>query len=212
MKDFPLFTTENGIASLVLREIPYKKTAYVLVRSSAQPETLIEECAAFCEACGAEMVFASGHSWLEKLPFHTAVWRMSRPIEGLPDTDAALWPVQKETLDIWKDLYNRAMAEVPNSAWMTEAGAAELLEKGDGYFIHRGETPLGIGRASGEQLRVVAAARKGAGEDVVLALRHAMTGERMTLEVASENQRAVRLYQRLGFVAVEELSRWYKIK
>ena len=36
-------------------------------------------------------------------------------------------------------------------------------------------------------------------------------GETITLEVASTNLRAIRLYEKLGFVAVEEVSRWYQI-
>ena len=31
MKDIPAFTTENGIASLILREIPYREEAYIRI-------------------------------------------------------------------------------------------------------------------------------------------------------------------------------------
>ena len=44
MKDFPMFTTENGVASLVLREIPTRGDAYITVLSSEEPEKLLEEC------------------------------------------------------------------------------------------------------------------------------------------------------------------------
>ena len=33
MKDIPVFTGNGGIATLILKEIPYKNTAYVLLRS-----------------------------------------------------------------------------------------------------------------------------------------------------------------------------------
>ena len=36
-------------------------------------------------------------------------------------------------------------------------------------------------------------------------------GERMKLEVASTNERAIRLYEKMGFIPVKEISRWYKI-
>ena len=36
MKDFPFFTTEYGVASLVLKEIPYKEESYIILRD-AQP-------------------------------------------------------------------------------------------------------------------------------------------------------------------------------
>ena len=47
---------------------------------------------------------------------------------------------------------------------------------------------------------------------VVLALCHALTADTAMLEVASNNDRAVRLYDRLCFVPVAELSRWYIVK
>jgi len=36
-------------------------------------------------------------------------------------------------------------------------------------------------------------------------------GDSVNLTVAQEDLRAVRLYRRLGFVVVGEVSRWYKI-
>ena len=41
MKDIPVFTTEFGIASLILRDIPYRGEAYVRVRS-CEPSHLTE--------------------------------------------------------------------------------------------------------------------------------------------------------------------------
>ena len=40
MKDFPMFTTEYGVASLLMKEIPYKETAYIIIQSSQEPEEL----------------------------------------------------------------------------------------------------------------------------------------------------------------------------
>ena len=37
MRDFPMFTTENGVGSLVLREIPYRGVAYVTIRDASAP-------------------------------------------------------------------------------------------------------------------------------------------------------------------------------
>ena len=53
MKDMPVFTTENGAASLILREIPYQQTAYVVLRDTLDPLALAGECADFCRVCGA---------------------------------------------------------------------------------------------------------------------------------------------------------------
>ena len=87
-----------------------------------------------------------------------------------------------------------------------------MLKEGDAYFVHRNGELLGIGRVKGEEIRFLASVQPGAGEDVVRALAHAVTGESVVVEVASVNQKAVDLYSRLGFLKTKELSTWYKIK
>ena len=59
MENIPVFTTENGVASLVLREIPYRETAYIQFASSQSPELFLEECVSFCQSVGAKTVLAS---------------------------------------------------------------------------------------------------------------------------------------------------------
>jgi hypothetical protein len=34
MRDIPMFTTEYGVASLVLKEIPYQAAAYITIQDS----------------------------------------------------------------------------------------------------------------------------------------------------------------------------------
>ena len=211
MKDIPVFATEYGIASLVLKEIPYQSAAYVTVRDSLEPERLLEECIGFCRACGADRIYATGHSELESRPLYTVMWQMQCSLEALPDTDAALWPVQENTLKQWQQIYNDKVRNLPNGAWMTDADARKMIDKGDGYFIHRGETLLGIGRVSGDTIDWVASLQPGAGRDVLLALSHAITEETVLLTVASVNIKAVKLYENLGFLKNKELSRWFQI-
>ena len=146
MKDLPVFTTEHGAATLILKEIPYQETAYIILRDSLEPLALAKECAEFCRACGAEKIYVTGHDTLSAYPFYTAMWEMSCLRKSIPDTDAALWPVQEKTLTQWQRIYNEKVKKVPNGAWMTNADAEKMLQDGDGYFIHRGETLLGIGR------------------------------------------------------------------
>lgn len=212
MKDFPVFATEYGVASLVLKEIPYQGTAYITLQDSLEPEKLLEECTGFCRACGAEEIFASGHGCLEKLPLYTAMWEMRCGWEAIPDTDAGLFPVVESSLEQWRQIYNEKVRSVPNGAWMTEADARKMLSVGDGYFIHREGQLLGIGRAAGDTIDWVAAVRPGAGRDVVAALNHAVMADTVKLTVASANEKAVRLYESLGFLRVREISRWYRVK
>ena len=212
MKDFPVFTTEYGVASLILKEIPYQGTAYITLQDSLEPEKLLEECVSFCRVCGGEAVFATGHEILEGYPLYTAMWEMRCPWESIPDTDAGLFPVVEDTLEQWRSIYNEKVRRVPNGAWMTQADGRKMLAEGDGYFIHRDGQLLGIGRAAGDTIDWVASVRPGAGRDVVAALNHAVMADAVKLTVASENTKAVALYESLGFVRTRELSRWYQVK
>ena len=212
MKDFPVFTTEYGVASLVLKEIPYQGAAYITLRDSLEPEKLLEECVSFCRVCGAEAVYATGNEILEQYPLYTAMWEMRCPWESIPDTDAGLFPVVESTLEQWRGIYNEKVRKVPNGAWMTQSDGKKMLEDGDGYFIHRNGELLGIGRAAGDTIDWLAAVRPGAGRDVAAALNHAVIADAVKLMVASENKKAVALYERLGFIRVREISRWYRVK
>lgn len=211
MKDLPMFTTQYGIASLFLREIPYRSRAHIKIQSSLDPEKLLEECVAFCRMCGAEWIDAAGHDYLEKYPLITALWAMQCPREAIAETDACLFPVTDQTVQQWLNIYNERMADVPNAAYMDSRDGRDLLNTGDGYFVHRDGRLLGIGKAKDDFIDTVISVEPGAGETVLQALCSALQCETVRLWVASENHRAVRLYQRLGFVKTKELSRWHKV-
>ena len=211
MKDIPMFTSEYGVASLVLKEIPYKATAYVKILSSLEPEKLLAECIQFCRMCGAETIDATGDPMLEKYPLTTAVYAMQCPREALESTEACLFPVTEQTLSQWLQIYNERMAAVPNAAYMDSRAGRELLKTGDGYFVHKDGKLLGIGKAAGDTIDAIAATEKGMGETVVRALAGALQCETLRLTVAAANDRALRLYERLGFVKTAELSRWYRV-
>lgn len=211
MRDFPVFNTEFGVASLVLKEIPYQGAAYITIRDSLEPEKLLKECVDFCRVCGAEVVYATGHEWLECFPLYTCIWLMRCERSALPETDAALFPVQEKTLQQWRDIYNHKIRQVPNGAWMTEKDGMAMLRDGSGYFVHRGGEMLGIGKVSDSEIQWVASVKPGAGRDVVCALAHAVCDDALELTVASENQKALALYESLGFIRTKEISRWYKV-
>ncbi len=211
MRDIPMFTSEYGVASLFLKEIPYRQRAHIKIQSSLEPEKLLEECIGFCRACGAEWCDAAGHDYLEKYPLITALYRMQRPKEGMEKTDACVFPVTEETVGKWLEIYNERMADVPNAAYMDSADGRELLKTGDGYFIHRDGQLLGIGKAKGDFIDTVISVVPGMGETVVLALADLLSEDTVQLMVAGANQRAVRLYERMGFVKTKELSRWYRV-
>lgn len=209
MKDIPAFTTENGAASLKLQQIPYTGCAYIRIWDTLAPEALLAECVSFCKMAGARRVYAAGHSLLEAYPCHAQIVVMRCDTASLGDTDAALWPVQPETLQQWKDIYNAKAAAIPGAAWLDDQQCRQMLADGEAYFVHRGDTLLGTGRVSGSKLLWVASCAPGAGRDVVRALAHACTGEVLTLEVARQNTKAVALYEALGFVAAMPGETWH---
>ena len=211
MKDFPMFTTEYGAASLVLKEIPYKEEAYITILSSQEPEALLKECVSFCRMCGAERVYAKGESMPEGYPLQTAVLEMVLEVHA-EDTEDRLVPVTAETVGRWRSICNQRMRGVDNAATLESRDEAMILESGGAYFIYnKEETLLGIGWLRDAELPVVAAVQPGAGERVMGALLAPMDGKTLTLQVASTNQRAIRLYDRLGFRETKEIRRWYRV-
>lgn len=211
MKNIPVFATEFGVGSLIIKDIPYTQTAYVRIESASSPQEFVDECISFCRAVGAKSVYATGHEILLNYPHHTAIIRMTCSRDNIDDTDAAIFPVTKKTLDRWLEIYRDKMRDVPNAAYMTQADADAMLKRGDGYFIHRDGNLMGIGIGSGETIDLVASVKPGAGKDIVRALNHALFGEQIVLEVASANEKAIRLYEGLGFIKAAELSNWHKI-
>ena len=212
MKDIPVFDTQTGVSTLVLKEIPYKRIAYVKVQS-VQPgglEEHLRECVSFCRMCGAERILASGHPELEQRPLYCRVLKLRAAAQN-HKPPASVFPVTEETVRRWRELYNEKMGPVDNAATMTAHDENEIVSSGGAYFVHDGEGLLGIGWVREHEILCVAAVQPGAGE-LVLGTLLTLTGdEPAELEVASTNERALRLYARMGFVTVEERSSWYQI-
>lgn len=211
MKDIPVFTTDNGVASLALQGVPIWKSAYIKILSSAEPFALLEECVDFCKMCGAEEIYASGNECLGRYPCSTVLVQMQRMLEGMEETDACVFPMTDRTVGQWREIYNHRMATVPNASYMTWADEKKFLTDGDCYFVHKDGQLLGIGKASGDMIHALASVQPGAGREVVLALASLISGDRVKVIVAQQNKRAVSLYEQLGFAPVSEVSRWYKI-
>ena len=214
MRDFPLFTTDFGIASLVLKEIPYREEAYITVLD-VQPdgfEEHLKECVSFCRMAGAEKIYAKGHAKLEQYPLHTAVLEM----RGNAWVDNALleclFPVTEETVRQWRSIYNERMRTVDNAGTLEARDEKRIVESGGAYFVHRNGELLGIGWLEDTKLLAIASVKPGAGEQVMHTLMSLVEGADMTLEVASTNERAIRLYEKLGFLKTAEISRWYRVK
>lgn len=212
MKDIPVFDTETGVSTLILKEIPYKQIAYVKVQS-VQPgglEAHLHECVSFCRMCGAERVLATGHPELERHPAFCSVLKLCRSCDG-QEPPAKLFPVTEATVRRWREIYNEKMGPVDNAATMTAHDENEIVSSAGAYFVHDGESILGIGWVRENAILCLASVRPGAGERVLGTLLTLTGEEPAELEVASTNERALRLYARMGFTVVGERSRWYQI-
>lgn len=212
MKDFPFFTTENGVAGLILKEIPYRQEAYIQIRSSQAPNAFLEECVSFCRVCGAEKIYGSGSDILEKYPLHTAIWEMRGTIPFVPEELACLFPVTEETVSRWREIYNRKFRSVPNAGTLEAREEKEILSSGGAYFIHAEGAPLGIGWLREDRIEAIASLAPGAGRTICQTLQSLVPDTQLRLEVASANRKAVALYESLGFLCTAERSRWYCIK
>ena len=211
MKNFPAFTTSSGVASLVLEEIPYSQQAYVRLQSCIDPIAMLDECKSFCTAVGATQVYATGHDILKEYPVYTDLIKMSVGRDQIGKTDACVFPLQEKTMEQWRQIYNERMKDVPLRSYMTTEKAKKILSQGSGYFVHKNGELLGIGVVSGSCIEAVISVKPGMGQTVLEALNTAACSDQICVEVASENIPAMRLYQRMGFIPVEQISRWHKI-
>ena len=211
MKDFPMFTTEFGVASLILREIPYRSEAFVLIQDSRQPEELLSECISFCRMCGAEKAYARGHEILERYPLHCIVFEMRGTARVDESKVENLWPVTEQTVGQWRELMNEKMRPVDNAATLVKKGEQEILDKGGAYFVHHSGELLGAGWLVDNELLLLASCKSGAGERICHTLFSLIPDQEVRLDVTSTNHRAIRLYEKLGFVKTAEHRRWYKV-
>ena len=211
MRDFPFFTTEYGVASLILKEIPYRKQAYIRILDVQEDsfDEYLAECVSFCRMCGAEQIFAEGHEQLSKYPVYTAVNRMQGRIPFDPEKTASLFPVTEKTVSRWRGIYNEAMRNVDNAGTLEARDEKQILAGGGAYFVHEDSDLLGIFWLEDTKLLAIAALQRGAGERVMHTMLSVTDGEPVWLEVASTNARATRLYEKMGFVPTAQLRCWY---
>lgn len=213
MRDFPIFTTEFGVSSLILKEIPYRNEAYIRIRDVQEAffAEHLAECVSFCRICGANRIFAEGSELLGQYPLYTSVYQMNGTARPQEEKVASLFPVTEQTVSQWRSVYNEAMRSVDNAGTLESREEKQILESGSAYFVHRSGKLLGIFWLEDNKLLAIAAVQKGAGEIVMHTMMTLLEGRQITLEVASTNQRAIRLYERLGFLKTAELTRWHLV-
>lgn len=212
MRDFPIFTTEYGVSSLILKEIPYKNEAYIRIRDVSEGffNEHMAECVSFCRMAGADRIFAEDDGKLSSFPLYTSVYEMRGTAWVDREKLESLFPVTEATVGRWRSIYNETMRGVDNAGTLEARDEKQILA-GNSYFIHHDGKLLGIGWLEDTKLLAIAAVEKGAGQRVMHTLMSLVEGAQMTLEVASTNERAISLYEKLGFLKTAELTRWYRV-
>ena len=203
MKDIPLFTGSHGMATLILREIPYRGEAYVHLRTVFDSqEALIRECASFCRMVGAARTYVSGKGDFTGYPVYAKLIERTILCRALPKTTATA--VSTDEADTWLRLYREKFKPVP--------AANSCPEPSGLYFIEQDGQRIGIGQIEGSKLLSVAALQKGKGAECVCAMAALCMGESLTLLCAEENLPAMRLYDKLGFSRGNVQEVWYGTK
>ena len=210
MKNIPVFTTNAGIATLILREIPHFGRAYILPQSIfSNEEALVRECADFCRMAGAERVDVKLQSAVPGTAFSCEIWELVRHELPIPESNLQLERVRPDTAEAYRSFYNRRFRTVDNAAWCSAADAAEVAEQG-GYILLERDEVIGAGQIWEGELRAIAAGKKGLGYALACALLRQGGPGPVRLQVASSNAPALQLYERLNFEKSAVRSRWYR--
>jgi len=157
---------------------------------------------------GAERIYASG-SGLDAYPKGAAIVQMRGTAEADPGQIACLFPVTEQTVSRWRELHNKAMSGVDNAGTLEKRDEKRILDSAGAYFIHEDGKLLGIGWLEGGKLLAVASMVPGMGKRILHTLMSLQDGEDLVLEVASTNEKAIRLYENLGFVKTRLLTQWF---
>ena len=219
MNNIPVFTAQGGTATLILREIPVSEKAYILLRTAlpGMEEGLVKECAAFCRMCGATQIFAA---WEDgDLSFLSPAYEIyllhvekATLPEGKPVT---LVPMTPDNDAIYQRIYNRCFFGVSHALSYDRGQIARIYREHQRAFLAIDEngTPYGIGELHGDELAAVAVLPKyrGKGTDLATALLKLCPGEDLYVTVASDNETAMHLYEKLGFHLAGVESRWFRV-
>lgn len=212
MTDIPVFTAANGIATLILHEIPARKEGYILVRAVfGSLAGLLRECADFCRGAGAERVYAGGEADFSAYPVFARLMERRLTLHSLPPVGCAVEPLTQETAPRWAELYNARFSGVPSAQSCGPYETKRLTQSGEAFFVLEEGERIGLGRVRGGTLLALASLRPGAGERTLFALARHCGLHEITLTCAVENARAMAFYDRLGFTRGPVRQVWYTV-
>ena len=128
-----------------------------------------------------------------------------RPVE--------LVPLTRENSRDYLRIYNRCFETVPGAATYGQRDLDRLYDQDLAWLARRDGQFAAVAEISGEGLESIAVLPefRGLGFDLAAAVLQMVPSLTVRLKVASTNDRAKRLYQRLGFVEAETVSRWWRV-
>ena len=106
---------------------------------------------------------------------------------------------------------NERLRSVDNAATLEKKDEKEILSSGGAYFVHCSGQMLGAGWLEENELKLIASAQSGAGERVLHTLLSLAPEQEVKLNVVSTNERAIRLYEKYGFIKTAERRHWYQV-
>lgn len=220
MNNIPVYLSQGGTATLILREIPYKQTAYIILRSFL-PQMLplmIQDCVSFCKGCGAErcLLSSADPEVTLSLPQAYEILYMKAEKALLPPPKAPfdLVPLSPENESIYQRIYNQCFADVSHALTYEQEQLARIYREEQQAFVALDPDgrPCGMGELHGNELAAVGLLPefRGQGKNLTLSLLQHCPGPELTLTVVSDNARAIRLYEDLGFTVTGTESVWYQ--
>ena len=164
---------------------------------------------------GAESVYVTGQEDLSNLPFVHAMERWTCRRADLPPLaePVELTPLDDGNRETFRTIYNRLFAQIPNAATCTPQEVERIQREERAALAVVDGQAAGLAQWTDGRLEAIGVEPefRGLGYRLALTVLHRMTTETVELQVSSANQRALALYQRLGFTRSETLSRWYDL-
>ncbi len=220
MNNIPVYVSSGGTATLILREIPHKKTAYILLRTvlpGGLPE-LMEDCMSTCRGFGAAHCLFSCEDSSVSIPLPHAydILRLRVQKAALPPLEApiSLTPISPENDSIYQRIYNLCFRDVSHALTYERDQLSRIYREGHRAYLAFAPdgAPCGMGELHGNELAAVGLLPeyRGRGKALTLSLLAHCPGPEITLTVVSDNERALNLYGAMGFTVTGRESTWYK--
>ena len=220
MNNIPVYISPGGTATLILREIPHKKTAYILLRTVMEhmlPQ-LIGDCVSVCREFGAEQCYLSAEdpSVTPSLPhaYDILLLRVQKDRLPPPAFPMELVPMSPANEHIYQRIYNRCFWDVSHALTYDKDQLERIYREHQQAFLAMAPdgTPCGMGELHGNELAAVGLLPeyRGRGKDLTLSLLMRCPGPEITVTVVSDNECALNLYDALGFTVTGKESAWYK--